>query len=742
MDKMGCSPIFITPGHSQGNGLAERTIGTLKELIHKVAYEQQKSWWKHLEYILWALREIPQSSTGVAPWTMAFGFLPKGPCSILKDTWSGDESLPFSLDKSVADYLLDLRKNLEIANDFADSHIRHSQRQWINRYNLRARSKYFEVGDQVMILSPDSTSSRLWSRWRAPAKIIEKKSDHSYIVEIGDQRVHVHANKLRHYNVRVNELTCNSVNLVSFYIPAELYINTCSVIFERDDDFGSLKVFESQQMNDGVAADEIRPSSKIDASKLSHLSDLQRDQLLSVLDKYPECFADKVGYCNLYEHEIHVTEDFKPHRLKAYRIPEKLKPQVDQQIQDLLKQGIIRESNSPMASPLICVIKKDNSVRIVCDFRFLNKYTIADAIGPPDLSSVMQRIGRSKFISTFDGKSSYWTVPLKKEYQWLTAFTCDSGSGLYEWTRAAFGLKNSGCTFIRMINRILFPIRDFTQSFVDDLAVCSNEWADHLCHIELFLKRIKESGLTLNIRKAELAKSEVKFCGNIIGSGIRRIDPDKVSAVKNLKIPENKSDVRKLLGFFSWFRDFLPNFAEYARPLTDLTNSRIPKKLPWGMQEERAFCMLKDLLCKAVMQPLHVIDWDKPFNISTDASDHTIAGALTQTNSEGQELPISFFSRKLTDVQRNWPTVEKEAYAVLEALNKFRHWVLFSKIIVYSDHNPLRFLTESMPKSAKLLRWSLALQNYDITFCYKPGKSSLMAVPDCLSRMGLDGDEN
>ncbi len=101
------SPIFITPGHSQGNGLAERTIGTLKELIHKVAYEQQKSWWKHLEYILWALREIPQSSTGVAPWTMAFGFLPKGPCSILKDTWSGDESLPFSLDKSVADYLLD-----------------------------------------------------------------------------------------------------------------------------------------------------------------------------------------------------------------------------------------------------------------------------------------------------------------------------------------------------------------------------------------------------------------------------------------------------------------------------------------------------------------------------------------------------------------------------------------------------------------------------------------------------------
>lgn len=196
--------------------------------------------------------------------------------------------------------------------------------------------------------------------------------------------------------------------------------------------------------------------------------------------------------------------------------------------------------------------------------------------------------------------------------------------------------------------------------------------------------------------------------------------------------------MRKILGLFSWFCDFIPKFAEHAHPLTELTNKQIPAKLPWGIDEQHTFDTLKDL-CRAVMQPLHAIDWEKPFYISTNASNHTIASALTQTYLNDKELPICFFCKKLNDVPRNWPNMEKETYAVLEALNKFKHCVMFSKIDVYSDHNPLRFLTEPTSKSAKLLRWSLSLQNFDICFCYK---SCLMAVSDCLSRMSSDGDDN
>jgi hypothetical protein len=111
--------------------------------------------------------------------------------------------------------------------------------------------------------------------------------------------------------------------------------------------------------------------------------------------------------------------------LKEYRVPEKFKPEIDRQIQELLRLGLIHESTSPQASPVVCVLKgKDgsNGVRLTIDYRYVNKFSISDALGPPDMQSVMQRIGNAKFITTFDGRSSYWTIPVKREHQWLTAF--------------------------------------------------------------------------------------------------------------------------------------------------------------------------------------------------------------------------------------------------------------------------------------------------------------------------------
>ena len=142
MEKMGCSPIFITPGHSPdhsaGNSLAERTIGTLKELVHKVAYDNQKSWWKFLDYILWAMREVPHSSTG--PWQLALRFTPRGPCAILKEAWTGETELPPDLNCSVTDYWHELREKFSVANEFANVHLANPQKTWVStfaRFRLR-----------------------------------------------------------------------------------------------------------------------------------------------------------------------------------------------------------------------------------------------------------------------------------------------------------------------------------------------------------------------------------------------------------------------------------------------------------------------------------------------------------------------------------------------------------------------------------------------------------------------------
>ena len=243
----------------------------------------------------------------------------------------------------------------------------------------------------------------------------------------------------------------------------------------------------------------------------------------------------------------------------------------------MLNLGIIKPSKSEMASPIVCVLKgKDgkDGVRIAVDYRYLNKYSIGDAYPMPEVADLIQRVGQAKLISTFDAKGAYWQIGVRPDHQWLTAFVWDGG--LYEFTRTPFGQKGSGNTFVRAVQLILHPIRQFTGSYVDDMSVFSDDWLQHLYHIKEFLGVIRDSGLTLNMKKCNFALPEVRFVGHIIGSGQRRADPEKVAAVRDMQPPETKKQVRQIMGFFSYFRDYIPNFAELAKPMSDLTSKKIP----------------------------------------------------------------------------------------------------------------------------------------------------------------------
>jgi len=127
---------------------------------------------------------------------------------------------------------------------------------------------------------------------------------------------------------------------------------------------------------------------------------------------------------------------------------------------------------------------------------------------------------------------------------------------------------------------------------------------------------------------------------------------------------------------------------------------------------------------------------DQPFLLYTDASAILVGCQLAQRDSTGKEHPVAFASQKLTPTQCAWATIEQEAYAVIWSLSRFRDVVFGSHITIFVDHNPLRYLTERAPKSAKLTRWALALQEYDITFEYTKGISNVVA--DCLSRLELE----
>jgi len=303
-------------------------------------------------------------------------------------------------------------------------------------------------------------------------------SPYSYLVELDGKQCRLHANKLRKFHYRVEAV------LVPW--PCEnLQANTCAVIYERDSEFGEVPVIEPKVKGNP-------PSNRLPPKTLAHLPDDQRQEILEVLDRYGSCFKDTSGFTDKVVHNIIVTPDFRPKRLSSYRVLEKLKPNVDKQLQEMLGLGIIRPSQSPMASPLVCVLKKNGGVRLAIDYRYLNSYTVSDEYPVPDISSLLQRVGNSQALSVFDAKSAYWQTPVNPDHMWLTAFICDAG--LFEFTRTPFGCKNAGRTFIRAIEIILRPPKKLCESYVDDMCVHSSQKRHHLMDLERFLRTIKESG--------------------------------------------------------------------------------------------------------------------------------------------------------------------------------------------------------------------------------------------------------
>jgi len=204
-----------------------------------------------------------------------------------------------------------------------------------------------------------------------------------------------------------------------------------------------------------------------------------------------------------------------------------------------------------MASPLVCILKGPcgrDGVRLATDFRYLNRYTVSDAFPIPDIWDMIQRIGNAKCISICDFFQGYWQTEIAPEDQWKSAFICDDQ--LYEWTRTAFGIKSSGQTFCRALRQVLSPILDIAASFVDDVAVHSNLFQQHLIDLDKFLSVVRKAGMTLKLKKCQWCHPEVIFCGVIVGSGSRQPDPEKVAVIDSIKSPQTKRQVRQILGFF------------------------------------------------------------------------------------------------------------------------------------------------------------------------------------------------
>lgn len=699
LTRLGVSPRFITPYHCQANGLVERFNQSFKSMLHFAMREHGRSWHKAVPFLVWCMREVPNATTGVSPFMMQHGVQPRGVLALLKEHWSGFQALPTN--KPVEQYLSQLRKHLEVTREFAEKHTSVAQEQYAKYYNAHTCDKTFKENEEVIILEKDS-GSKTFARWQT-GTVVRVLSPYSYIVAMPNgSRRHLHANRMR-------KLVLHSYNV--------------GIVNDSDVDFGDISVAPTQ------AEQAALPSKLVDKETLNHLTATERDQLLCLLDEFCDCFSEVPGLCDKVQHSIHTTPDFVPKRTRAYRVPEVLKVEIERQIDELLRLGFIEPSDSPMTSGVVCVVKPNRSVRLCCDFRYLNSFTVPDPMPMKILTDCVHKVSSASCISICDAKSGFWQVLIKPEDRWKSAFV--THHGVWQWCRMPFGLRNAPGTFVRLMQTILYQIRETSDAYMDDAWTMSKDFQSHLLHLRKFLIVIRDAGITLSLAKCKFAQTRVPFVGFIVGNGEFFPDPSKTSAVANMTAPCSKSEVKRVLGIFSFYRAHIRDFARVAKPLTDLTNSRTPAKFQLSAEAFIAFEELKKRICNAPV--LASPRFDTPFVLYTDASLSAVGCCLAQLHSEdGSEHPVAYGSQKLSPTQSNWSTIEREAYAVIWALGKYRTLLYGASVVVVSDHNPLRFLAENAPRSAKLTRWALALQDYDITL--KHIKGSKNALADGLSR--------
>jgi len=513
--------------HPEGNSLVERFNGSLKKMLrHIVTSDNPREWDRKLPYLLWAYRELPNATTGLSPYQLVYGRASRGPLSVMKDTWAGDRTEVPTLNETAQKYLEMLKTNLQIGLDLAENNAQKAQRAYTEQYNQISREKDFEAGDLVLVLLPDSTN-KLLAQWQGPATVVARVSSHSYRVSLDTGAVKVfHANHLRRFIARVDSV---------------------GVIFEDDEDFGRIEYCPTTSAE---------VSEELHQLDLSHLSVSQRSELLNLLQSYRHIFSDKPGNCNVACHEINLEPGFRPRSMHPYRIPDKLKSEVDRQIDELLRDGKIRPSKSPFAHPILCVAKPNGDIRVCTDMRYVNSGTVNDAYPMPRPEDMLMKVASAKFLTTLDCASGYWQIPVREEDIPKTAFI--THRGLYEWLVVPFGLKTAGNTFQRVMDIILAPHIDCAGAYIDDTIVHSGTWKQHLCDLEAVFQAFSDAGMTLKLSKCMFAKSSVKFVGHEVGSGKRAALKSKVEAIRAIPEPHTKKLLRSFLGMVNFYRNYIP----------------------------------------------------------------------------------------------------------------------------------------------------------------------------------------
>lgn len=448
-------------------------------------------------------------------------------------------------------------------------------------------------------------------------------------------------------------------------------------------------------------------------------------QFQDIVEEFSEIFVDELPNelppRRGVDFEFNLKSNEPPPVRPVIRLSTDELKELKRQLQLLLDKGLIRPSSSPYGAPVFFVKKKDGALRMVCDYRALNRITIPDSNPLPLIEEALDQLSGAKVFSQIDLIGAYHQMRIREEDCAKTAIRTRFGA--FEWRVLCFGLTNAPAAFTRLMSSLLRDLNgECLVLFLDDVLVYSKSVEEHKVHLRRLFEILQKNKLYVKRTKCAIGVDVVDFLGYRVSKEGVHMQQRLIDAILDWPVPTSVKDIQSFLGLSGFYRRFIKNYAGIVRPIQDLVRQ---KRFQWEDEQANAFRVLKKALTSAPV--LAHPSADETFVVSTDASKYAVGAMLEQRGH-----PVAFLSHRLSKEETNWDTGDQELLAFIIALDKWSVYLRGRRFIFYTDHEPIRYLQSKARLSGRQARWLDVIQEHNFEVRHVPGSKNV--VPDALSR--------
>ncbi|UYV74137.1 hypothetical protein LAZ67_11002222 [Cordylochernes scorpioides] len=477
-----------------------------------------------------------------------------------------------------------------------------------------------------------------------------------------------------------------------------------------------------------------RPILPEDINVNHSLTSKERQEILDAVNEYRDCFAlgmEELGCTDVTKMDIKEVDGSKPVCLRPYKTTASEREAIREIVREWKDNGIVTETRSPYASPVLLVRKKTGDHRLVVDYRRLNIQTVKDKFPLPRIDDLLEGLRNAKFFTTLDLAHGYLQIPLTDKAKLKTAFITPDDTGQFE--RMIFGLANAPAEFQRLMHTVLGPLLNKKAfCYLDDVIIPAKDWREMIERLREVLERIRSAKLTLKPSKCEFGRREVEFLGYVISTGGLKPGPRKIKAIEEFPEPKNVHDIRRFLGLTNFFRRFVKDFARKAEPLSRLTKKG--SQFEWKEEQRRSFGGLrKDLVEYPVLAHYNP---ELKTEVHCDASAEGLAGMVLQMDEDCKWRLVYCVSKKTTEAEKMYHSSKLELMAIVWTLDRLRQFLVGIKFTVVTDCQALVYMNAKKTTNPQIARWYNLIQEYDFEIRHKPGEK--MAHVDGMSRAPVD----